>query len=279
MLERTGRDWLLAMYELYFDDSGTSTQSQIAIAACYISRKRGWDEFVREWDAVAYEEGFGGHAFHMADFLAPKDQGKKPWCDWDGAKMKHVYERLAKVINVNKQIGIAVAIPKAVYNNLPERIRKYHGSEHYTFAVRMCLMRILDWRIKSQISLPMQYVFDWEEPWTAKYKEITGLMGGVHEKLKPFFGLDGGGFSFQHKEVYKPLQAADILAWQMNNYMPKIYPHGECEENLDNFLHSGFKLLRMDQEMDLGFFTESYMKAWIKKIDEYEETYGQYYES
>lgn len=269
---------MIAMYELYFDDSGTSAQSQIAVAACYISRKRGWDEFVKEWDDVAYQEGFSGQAFHMAHFLAPKEQQKKPWCDWDADKKKHVYSRLAGVINTNKQIGIAVAIPKDVYASLPERIRKYHGSEHYTFAVRMCLMRILDWRIKSQITLPMQYVFDWEEPWTAKHQEISSLMGGVHEKLQPFFGLDGGGFSFQHKEVYKPLQAADVLAWQMNNYMPKIYPQGEREEDMERLLHPGFKLLRMYQEMDLGFFAEPNMKAWVQKIEEYEETYGEYYD-
>ena len=37
MLGRSDTDWLLTMFEVYFDDSGTDLQSPVAIAACYIS--------------------------------------------------------------------------------------------------------------------------------------------------------------------------------------------------------------------------------------------------
>jgi hypothetical protein len=275
MLERTGLDWLIAVYETYLDDSGTNAQSEIAIAACYVSTEPGWRNFVKEWNAASTEEGF--EKFHMAEFVAKNDQGHKPWCEWDVAKKTRVYKRLATIINENKRIGVACAIPKAVYDAVPLRIRKHWGMEHYTYAVRMCLMRIAEWRAKSLISQPMQYVFDWEDSWTPKYKEISGLMGGVHEKLKPMFGLDSGGFMFQRKQVYKPLQAADILAWQMNNHMRKIYPNGENEENLPKVLHEGFRQLRQDQEMDLGFFTETNMQAWITKIEAFEAENGVLY--
>jgi Protein of unknown function (DUF3800) len=263
------------MYEAYFDDSGTNAQSEIAIAACYVSTRRGWVDFVNEWDLARHQEGFD--TFHMAEFVAPVEQGHQPWCGWDKAKKDRVYKRLANIINENKRIGIGSAIPKAVYDALPERIRNYHGSEHYTFAVRMCLMRIMEWRKKSLISLPIQYIFDWETPGTRKHKELSDLMEGVHPNVKPELGLDGGGYSFQSRKNCKPLQAADILAWQMNRYMPKIYPNGEAEENIDGLIHPGFLILRQDQEMDLGFFTEFNMKAWVKKIEEFEALNGQYY--
>jgi len=72
--------------------------------------------------------------------------------------------------------------------------------------------------------------------------------------------------------VRKPLQAADILAWQMNAYMPKIYPEGETHFD---FLHEGLKILREDQEVDLGFFSETNIEAWIKRCLESEEKYGE----
>ncbi len=248
MLGRTGVDWLIAVYETYFDDSGTNAQSDIAIAACYVSTESGWRNFVKEWDRARDEEGFD--VFHMAEFIAPREQGHKPWCDWDNPRKDRVYTRLATIINENKRIGLAAAVPKAVYNKVPERIREHYGQEHYTFAVRMCLMGIANWRRESFIRLPMQYIFDWEKPGTPKHIEVSQTMGTIHEALKPMFGMDDGGFSFQHRNHFKPLQAADILAWQMNNYMPKIYPHGENEEDLDALLKPGFKILRLDQEMD-----------------------------
>jgi len=272
MLERTGKHWLIGVYETYFDDSGTSAQSAIAIAACYVSTEPGWKRFVSSWDTIRLEEGFD--VFHMAEFVAPRAQGHKPWCDWDNAKKERVYARLAAAINDNKRIGIGAAIPKEVYNKVPNRIREHYGFEHYTFAVRMCLMKVAEWREKSLNMLPMQYIFDWENRESSKRIEISQLLDGCHEKLKPFFGLDTGGYGFQHKEQFKPLQAADILAWQMNCYMPKIYPHGETKESVKNFCHSGFIALRQDQEMDIGFFTEPYMLEWIKRIEKYEAEHG-----
>jgi hypothetical protein len=102
-------------------------------------------------------------------------------------------------------------------------------------------------------------------------------MDGVHPDVKPLLGLDGGGYSFQSRKNCKPLQAADILAWQMNRYMPKIYSNGEAEENLDGLLHSGFRILRQGSGNGSWVFTEFNMKAWVKKIEEFEALNGQYY--
>ena len=260
------------MYEIYFDDSGTNAQSDIAIAACYVSTQSGWKRFVEEWDTARCEEGFD--AFHMAEFVAPREQGHKPWCDWDNVKKDRVYKRLAGIINDNKRIGVAAAVPKAVYDEVPERIRNHYGFQHYTFAVRTCLVKIAKWREKSLISHPMQYVFDWEESGTPKRLEISAMLDGIHPKLKQMFGVDTGGYGFQKKSRFKPLQAADILAWQMNCFMPKIYPQGESWDTIDSILKPGFRILREDQEMDLGFYTEENIGQWLKRIEDYEAQHG-----
>jgi hypothetical protein len=269
MLARTDIDWLVSMYETYIDDSGTNAQSEIAIAACYVSTESGWRKFVKEWDIVRTEEGFD--AFHMAEFVAPRNQGHRPWCDWDNSKKDRVYHRLAKIINDNKRTGFGSAVPKSIYDTVPQRIRDHYGNEHYTFAVRMCMLQIYLWREKSFNSLPMQYIFDWEKPGSPKHAEITKLMSTIHEKLKPMFGLDAGGFSFQHKEQFKPLQAADVLAWQMNAYIPKIYPEGES--NFEK-VHPGFRVLRENQDLTLGFYTASNMQGWLDIVLEFEAKHG-----
>ena len=252
------------MFTAYFDDSGTDGNSDIAVAACYISAKRGWDEFVEAWDHVRWEEGFD--CFHMAEFVAPKEQGHKPWCDWSDDKKKRVYNRLAKIVNENKRVGIAVAVPKAVWDNTPEPIRGHYGRQHYTFAVRMCLNRIVRWRAESLIRHPVRYVFDWEMQRSPKREEISKVLDVVARpqnwEVAGLLGLEPEGYAFEHKEESKPLQSADILAWQMRSHMRKIWPLGHDEVTL---CHPGFRSLRADQEMDLGFFTEDQINKFVSE--------------
>jgi hypothetical protein len=209
----------------------------------------------------------------MARFVAPNDQGHEPWCRWDNNKKDRVFARLAKIINDNKRIGVGVALPKTVYDAVPQRIRDHYGTQHYTFAVRMRMIQIFQWREQSGIALPMHYVFDWEEPGTSKHREISELMTNVHPSIRPMFGLDTGGFSFRRRQEAKPLQAADILAWQMNAYMPKVYPKGETKADLDK-IHPGFRLLREDQEVILGFYAPANIQTWLDRVLQFEETHG-----
>lgn len=259
------------MFEAYFDDSGTDENSDIAIAACYISTKRGWDDFVKAWDDARWEEGFD--IFHMAEFVAPREHGHKPFCEWDDEKKKHVFARLAKIINENKWIGVASAVPKRIWDNTPERIRQQYGREHYTFAVRMCMMRIVDWRAKSLVRLPIRYIFDWEMSSSPKRNEISTILNIIaqHPRAGPMFGVEPEGYSFEHKDVFKALQAADILAWQMRCHMRKIFPLGHDDEAL---CHDGFRLLRENQHLDLGFFTQEQIDNFVAKNDELERTHG-----
>ena len=253
---------LIAMFTAYFDDSGTDGNSDIAVAACYISAKRGWEDFVEAWDNARWEEGFD--SFHMAEFVAPKDQGHKPWCDWSDEKKNHVYARLAKITNENKRIGIAVAVPKAVWDRTPDYIRGHYGRQHYTFAVRMCMNRIVRWRAQSMIKHPVRYVFDWEMQRTPKREEISKVLDIVARpqnwEVADQLGLEPEGYSFEHKEKFKPLQAADILAWQMRSHMRKIWRLAHDDVSL---CHQGFKLLRENQEVDLGFFTEDQIDKFV----------------
>lgn len=270
----TGLDWMMLMFRAFFDDSGTDDESEIAVAACYVSTKRGWDTFVNEWDRARREEGFD--YFHMAEFAAPRDHGHKPYCDWDDSKKDRVYNRLARIINENKRTGISIAVPKEVWNNAPDHIRFCFGREHYTFAVMLCMMQVAKWKRGSQIRLPIHYVFDWEMRDSRKRKEIEKVFDTFLEPssqgLAEIYGVEPDGFAFEHKEMFKPLQAADVLAWQMRSHMRKIWPG--AEDDLTK-CHSGFRMLREDQEMDLGFMTERNIKKFIDKVNEWEAELGQ----
>jgi hypothetical protein len=253
------------MFTACFDDSGTDGNSDIAVAACYISTKRGWDEFVDAWDTARHGEGFD--CFHLSDFMAPPGQKKEPWCDWDNTKKTRVYNRLGNIINDNKRIGISVAIPKDHWDTTPDWIRGHFGNQHYTFAVRMCMNAILKWRRNSMITLPIRYVFDWEMRKSDKRVEIEKILDLIarpnNQSVADLLGIEPKGYGFEHKEQFKPLQPADILAWQMRSHMRKVWPLGKDDPSL---CHAGFRLLREDQEMDLGFFTKEQVDKFVADI-------------
>ncbi len=266
MLSRCDTDWLLSMFEVYFDDSGTDLQSPMAIAACYISTKRGWDSFVSAWDEIRSSEGFD--VFHMVDFAASHDPSKKPFCDWDYIKRKRVYRRLAKAINDNKRIGIAFAVPQDVFNvvvpSLPSWMQRRLGQYPYTAAVRFLMGAIRDWRERYGITLPMQYVFDWTTDENLK-AEVSAPWKNISDRDEwlRWYGIeDPKGYSFQDRGLFKPLQAADILAWQFNSHMRNVIMAGK-NEPLDT--HPNFRVLREDQEMVLGFYTEEQFRAAVER--------------
>ncbi len=118
------------------------------------------------------------------------------------------------------------------------------------------------------ITLPVRYVFDWEMRKSQKREEITRILELIgkpqNQAVAGLLGLEPQGYSFEHKEEFKPLQAPDILAWQMRSHMRKIWPVGHDDESL---CHPGFRLLRQDQEMDLGFFTKQQIDKFVIDYD------------
>ena len=119
------------------------------------------------------------------------------------------------------------------------------------------------------ITLPILYIFDWEMQKSKKREEITGIFEVIgkakNQTVAELLGFEPKGYGFEHKEEFKPLQAADILAWQMRSHMRKIAPIGHDDVSL---CHAGFRLLREDQEMNLGFFTQQQIDQFVLEYDE-----------
>jgi len=200
---------------------------------------------------IGREEGF--ETFHMADFAS----GAKPFDGWDQYKKERVFQRIARAINENKLAGFGVAIPKNVFDRvvptLPEKIRKKCGKHHYTFAVKATLSMIAKWRAESEMRLPMQYVFDRMGKGRGEIMEIFDRKNLRDWDSTAKLGIEPKGYSFLNKAEFKPLQSADVLAWQMNWHMRNVIALGRhCADDC----HPHFKALRLDQEMRLGFMTE-----------------------
>lgn len=193
------------MFSVYFDDSGTHLESDVAIAACYIGTLDRWERLVDDWEAAKEVEGFT--VFGMADILGGRDEFR----GWSGNKRDRLIRRLIAGIRCRASIGISISVPKVSYDRaIQGRIRGRFGKFHYTFAVRSCLTQIKGWREQHGIVEPMQYVFDIMSQ--GKGEIVEALEYHISTGRAALSGLEPGGYSFQSKKGSPPLQAADILA-------------------------------------------------------------------
>lgn len=205
-------DDLMAMIVAYFDDSGTHYESDIAVAACFVSDVKRWTEFENEWKPILKEAGI--EEFHMADFVAYQNS----FTDCSQEKHDQVIKSLIKVINKNALVGCASAVIKDDYNkHVTGKLRDKLGHHHYTFAVQSCLSYIEEWMKGARLLQPVEYVFHFMKKGSG---EITRLFEDLlAQGLAVNFGVEPYGWAFQNQKLIVQLQSADILAWEAHKYM------------------------------------------------------------
>jgi hypothetical protein len=254
--------------EMYWDDSGTHDGSLVAIAACYVADSEQWTHFVRNWDEARKEEGFD--YFHMADFMATPDKQKKPFCDWDQKKRNHVYSRLVSIINTRVRIGFGFGIPVAAFEKYaPEDFKKEMCSDAFSYAVQCVTGLITQWYRKFGKGKPIQYVFE-DRKGMGKVRQVFDMLKEKPaEAEKIGFRNLSDGLSFQNSRFSKPLQAADILAWNMYAHMRDIVLLG-----LPDTPRPYFEKLRLNRPMNLGFLSEEQIQDNFDDMRKYQEERG-----
>lgn len=280
MLDRTGVDWLLCMFdfETYWDNSEATPAAPdspafpMTIAACYVSTKTQWDEFNKNWRKALDDEGLA--FFHMTDFTASREHGVKPYCDWDQPKRERFYYRLANIINTRMKAGFVFGLPTQSFDlYTPEHFKRDLGKRHFTFAVRSVLDLVSQWYASYGSGKAVQYVFDR----TGKgVGEITAIFDIAKERPEwaaklGFRPSEPDGIAFQNKEYFRPLQAADILAWNMRSFMQGEISKGWPETPAR--LRSYFQALRKPS-VRIGFMRDRDLEKAALDIAEYEEREG-----
>ena len=208
----------MALWSLYIDDSGTHPESPVAIAGCFLSDLRRWKDFQGEWEEAKSHPKDGFTEFHMAEFAARSYE----FLTWPDDKCERVINKLIGIIERNVLAGFVSAVVKDDYDKfVTGKLREKVGEYHYTFAVQSCLDLMEQWFYASTIEHGgVHYFFDRMSKGKSK-AEIKKLMQSLFEdpRLSKRFGLADGGWAFENKLYFLPLQAADILAWNGYRYM------------------------------------------------------------
>jgi hypothetical protein len=270
-------DWWIAVvhvpgsdpFEIYWDDSGSDAKSQVAIAACYVARKSSWDTFTRNWNDARRDLGF--EYFHMTDFISRQ---VKPFSEWDNEKRWRAYRRLCSLIRIWAQHGFSMIVGKKDYDDLvPDDMRRHLGRDHYVWAINVLMGEIQNWRAKWGGLHPMQYVFSQTPKGKGTRGEILAIVEGLKDEPDGLekYGLVKDGLSLQDMRNFPPLQAADILAWNMYDHYTNVVAAGlDDVRDMSRWFHP----LRDFRPMTLGFLTRQQMEEFAARTQAYKERTG-----
>ncbi|MCH7485180.1 MAG: DUF3800 domain-containing protein [Chloroflexi bacterium] len=186
----------------YFDESGhrKDPQTHVVSVGGFVTSDEIWDSFTEEWLAALLE--FKLPYFHMADFA-----NKAPRYRWPEKLRRERLNRLLRIIVKYPIASIAAAIPIDLYDSIvPSDVDRLTGGP-YGLAALHCMLQ-LGTLAPENIAL----IFEDGAEGASQVANTYELFQRT-EDLRSKVRLDS--FLLADKRRYPPLQAADILAYEM----------------------------------------------------------------
>ena len=205
------------MFTIYVDDSGTSPSQSVALAAGLIIPASQIESLDAEWEIFLKREGFND--FHAAK-CAYRNY-KSQFAKWEMKKVKRVIRRVREITKKYSVKAYSFAIRKCDYDEIiTDELRATGGLYHYTWAIRHLISAVDMSTDKVNISVPVEYVFDWMDEGSPSRKEVETVMAQA-ESIRP--GRYKGHYSFRRREEIPGLQCADMLAWSCYKFAIFVY--------------------------------------------------------
>jgi hypothetical protein len=241
----------------YFDDSGTHAGSDAVAVAGYISTPDQWIRFETQWRAAL--ENLGLPMFHMTSFA----NGVGPYRQWSEPQRRIRLGRLIDIIHANVLGSFGVVVPTEPFNRLFSARAKAHCGGAYGLAATVNFLEVA--RIVKGIDEAqawdawIAYVF---ESGTTGAGQILKVFQYNEQDTKEKEKLRLLSLRFENKREFVPLQAADILAYELYQLLPRqlgIDPRP---------VRSGvLSLLAANPTHNWGQLDEAAIKEWAERID------------
>jgi hypothetical protein len=206
----------VALYS-YLDESGHSKDPNVSVLAIagYLSSVAGWKRLVPDW--IDTLSAFAVSALHMKDFAHSKGE----FAGWNEGKRRALLARLVALMlrDIDAFIGEAMSLPEE-WRQRPEELRErladpYHGCLIY------CLKTLISYSAHSVNHEEINVVL-------ADHPEYSGWATAVYHAIKQ--DEDGGdrlgALTFDSPTGLVQLQAADLVAYELQHYLSETKPKG-----------------------------------------------------
>lgn len=218
---------LMAMLYAYFDESGTHAGSKVIAIAGWLAPESMWIKFQREWKRVLDSKGI--EYFHMNEY-EHGDPGVKPEpqppYNWDKAERITFLRRLIDIVRNRTQFSVSFATDTSDYPALAARVVAPPSA--YAWCATRCLKGIVQWCEYQGHAEPIAYVFEDGAGHNGELEKLRDDIMGSAE-LKAYYRM--GSLGFADKETLNPLQAADMLAYEIYKEMDNFHvPESESRK-------------------------------------------------
>lgn len=196
----------IAMFSVYFDGSGSPSDTPIVAVAGFLATPEQWIEFERNWQDACV--AFGVSGLHMRDYAHSKREFE-PW-KRDVRKRQRFLERLINII----QTRVRNSFASAVVMSDSERMRQQFPEfilQPYALTGCTCIRNVQRWAARKCVDpAKISYLFEDGDRDRGQLAEFARK----HQKVNPIF---------LKKEESVAFQAADLLAYEYLKGNKKIH--------------------------------------------------------
>ncbi len=195
----------------YFDTSGKHPESNGLAVGGFFARGDEWGAFEYEWETALKE--WGVDAFHMSAF----ESRRSPF-DWSDEQRRERLGRLLRIINGHVLASVGVVIPYETYDRyLSERAEMQSGGP-----LSIAGMVVLDQAARLIEPLvpdaELAYVYEQGEEGKGQFLKVFDDNYRIPSQRAKWHLLS---IRFEDKRRFLPLQAADILAYELYRDIPR----------------------------------------------------------
>lgn len=190
-------------YAGYFDDSGHPDDQDLLVVAGFVSSNEQWRLFERDWRYVL--DPLKIDPFHMTEF----ERSTR----WSRSEKDNILFRLVRTIAVRAQFYIAHVVRMSAYREINNEFAfEQQVGTPYALAGRTVARSLNEWKAR--------------EP-TLRDKLLVVFEDGTKHKGDLIDVMQRDALPspvFRKKQELIPLQAADLLAWEVFNLVSGVDP-------------------------------------------------------
>lgn len=185
----------------FFDESGIHTGSKIIAVGGLVGPEEEWVLLERQWKNILL--GAEVKVFHFSDC----DNGWGEFAGWTYKQKAELVSKLIAAIVSRNLFGVSGVIALDDY----AEISKGSGTilEEKPMPYQICLQYCIE-AICNRVNEKVFYVFDQQREYVSPINETFFKIQDACPKFAPKMG----GMTFQSKATVRPLQAADLIAYE-----------------------------------------------------------------
>lgn len=225
------------MMQAYFDESGTHHGSPVVCVAGYLFSEQQALHIDREW-AEALRD-FGISHFHAVDCA----HGKKEFSLLTKQRSTDLLVRLIGIIKRRAEFGVAVTVSETDFGQL-DAPGVWGAGGPYVICAAQVLSAVVAWADKFQYRGKISYFFERGH----RHQEITNR---VIRQFSASPNLESAlrywSHTFEQKKTIRPLQAADLLAYEWTKELIRINVPQNTRRPMRRSLESLLDLTHLQQ--------------------------------